>query len=715
MRVSTEANVLETSGTLSARKSTIKTSRKTFRMVIDGIYSDKIGSIVQEIAANAFDSHLRAKQDRPFFVHCPTAMKPEFFVRDFGVGMTDKVMEEVYIVVGESDKDMSDDEVGMWGLGSKSPFAYSDQYFITCYDGETARHYGYGIAEDGVPTLYLMQTEPSDESRGVRVGFSVEAKDFELFKTAIQKVSIGHNGAFESNVPLKTIGEEAFSGEGWQCFKESSLGSYGNRWFARQGCILYPISNQHVKLPQESHGTSLTYILDCPIGTVKITTSREAIAYEESVTDYLTARIKTVVDEIRDAVWQEVKDIESVVAFFTRLKEIKPSFVPDDFEHPLTGLTKPEVAAAYPALFFSSKLADYGRWEFATPSSITLATFDPKAIFVIDDISPLFDPSRDQDQAPRGAAWLSKSELRRVSRFTRAFLEAHKLTGAMFFANVSWDEAFWQACFPKHKAKHITFDELRLSVPRRVVPPKVEQRQPIRGLALAKAAGEQKPVFEIDPKSDEGGVTWVSSEQYRRQATALFKVGKRFGIAAIYIAAPAAQAQIAEAGVKHMSGVIDDRLKAEGLNFADWYFAKEKLGDYYLGSYLKFLRVLLKHAPKAYDKLAAGKGEYSVIAGAIRRLVAADVLGTMTDDDKKAIDTLLLDDSGKSHKPDLPEDLLAFAPALKVIQDNHHYNPTCKWVSNLGDTIKDASMLRRLTDALLSLQRLIPPSEKIKA
>lgn len=715
MRVSTEANVLETAGIISARKSTIKTSRKTFRMVIDGIYSDKIGSIVQEIAANAFDSHLRAKQDRPFFVHSPTALKPEFFVRDFGVGMTDKVMEEVYIVVGESDKDMTDDEVGMWGLGSKSPFAYSDQYFITCYDGETARHYGYGIAEDGVPTLYLMHTEDCDEARGVRVGFAVESKDFELFEKAVQKVAIGHNGTFETNVKLKTIGEEVFSGENWQCFKESSLGAYGNRWFARQGCILYPISGQQVKLPQESHGASLTYVLDCPIGTVKITTSREAIAYDDEVTAYLASRIEGVVAEIRNAVWEQVKDIESVTLFFQRIKEIKPSFIPDDFEHPLTGLTKPDVATSYPGLFFSSKLADYGRWEFATPGSLPLATFDAKAIIVVDDISPLLDPSRDRDQAPRAGAWLTKSELRRISRFTRAYLEANKLSGAMFFANVTWDEAFWKACFPQRVAKHITFDELRLAVPRRVVPPKIEQRQPIRGLALAKAAGEQKPVFEIDASNDDGVVTWVSSEQYRRQATALFKVGKKFEIAAIYIAAPGAQALVEEAGIKHMSEVIDAKLSTSGLTFADWYFAKDKLSDYSLGTYLKFLRTLLQHAPKSYDKLAAGKGEYSVIAGAIRRIVTAGVLESLTDDDKKAIDTLLLDDDGKSHKPDLPEDLLVFAPALKAIQDNHYYNPTCKWVSGLGDTIKEPAKLKRLVDALLALQKLIPPSEKFKA
>jgi hypothetical protein len=721
MRIATEANVLEAEGTLSARRSTLKTSRKTFRMVIDGIYSNKVGAIVQEIAANAYDSHLRAKQDRPFFVHCPTALNPEFFIRDYGVGMTDEVMGNVYIVVGESDKDLSDDEVGMWGLGSKTPFAYGDMYHITCYDGETARHYGYGIAEDGIPTLYLMDTQPCDEPRGVRIGFAVESADYQTFEKEIRRVALGHTVAFESNLTLKPRGDLLCAGEDWQCFSEPNPSRTSN-WFVRQGCILYPVAAP-VETPSD-YSKPMTFVLDCPIGTVKVTTSREAIAYEPEVVDYLNSRVKRVLAEMRAAIWERIKDIKSVAEFFEEAKKLRPSFVPDDFVHPATGLKKPSIEAAYPGLFLTICMTDKGRWEFATPNSLAVLP-NPivgnvadmhrgkpaPALFLLDDIDPLLDPSRERSKKPAETPWLSKSEVRRVTRFTRAYLEGRKLSSAQFFCNVDWDKDFLAACFPGVKVTRLTFDDLRKAVPRREAPTVNQTRAPIRGLAFAKGAGEQKPVFEVTAPEDKSGIAWVSSEQYRRQAAGLFKLGKRFELTALYIAAPQAQQQMADAGIPHMRDLIDAKLVKDGMSFSDWYYAKDKLNDYNIRQYITFLRSVLQQSPEAYDKLAAGKGEYSVIAKTSKRLLGTALFSEITDEDRKALDALLVADDGTTAKPDVPKDLKAFDSAVKVISTNAYYNPTCKFVGTL-QTGKTADVAGRLVDALLSMQTLIPPSEK---
>ncbi len=711
MRIATEANVLETGGAQSARRSTIKTSKKTFRMVIDGIYSNKFESIVREITANAFDSHRRAQQDRPFFVHCPTMLKPEFFVRDFGTGMTDQIMEDVYIVVGESDKDMTDDEVGMWGLGSKSPFAYADQYNITCYDGEIARFYGFGIDEDGVPTLYLMHSEASDEPRGVQIGFAVEAKDFAAFEKAIQNTSVAHAGNFESNIALKQIGEIVFSGEGWQCYKGTEIDRQGTNWFARQGCVLYPIARNQVETPQE-YNTTHVYILDCPIGTVQVTTSREAISYEEKVVAYLKARVEQVKEEIAAAVWEAVKDIEDVVKFFETITRIKPTFLSSTFTHPVTGLTEAAVKAGWPNLFFETKFTAQGRWEFATPASLTLAGFKRAEIIVLDDMSSLLDPSRDGETDGR-TGWVSKSEMRRISRFTRAYLEGIKATDALFLMNVDWSDEFWKACFPNTTITKITFDELRRAVPKRVTPPKMEAKPPIRGLALAKSAGEQKPVFEVKaPQPGEPLVAWVSSEQYKRQASALFKMARRFDISALYIAAPGVQVQLTDVGIVHMREALDAALAKKGVSLADWFFTKDRLNDYVVKNYILYLRTLGKVAPKAYTLIAKGKGEFSVIAKSIKRLLKADVT-ELTDDEKKAVDVLFTDEDGKSIKPPLPADMVGFDTAVKAIKDQHYYNPTCKFATSL-ETVKSEDQLVRAAEALLALQAIISPSEKFR-
>lgn len=709
MRIDVAVEKLETGGVLGQWQSSIETNRKTFRMNIDDIYSDKIGSIVREITANAWDSHKRAGQTSPFFVHCPTYLKPEFFVRDYGVGMTQEIMEKVYIILGKSDKDQSDDEVGMWGLGSKSPFAYGDQYEISCYDGVEVRHYGFGISDEGFPTLYLMNVEPCDEPCGVRVGFSVAASDFPLFEAAIVHASIAHDGAFESNIPLKGIGEVAYQGADWNCYIDTPLNpnGYTNVWYARQGCVLYAISAQQVTLPTDygNGKRSQAYVIDCPIGTVRMTPSREAIQYDPEVVAYLKERVAQVITELEQSVWEAVRDIKSVTDFFDTITRIKPSFVDGKFTHPATGLTEAVVKNTWPGVFFEAALNHTGRWEFKVVPSIALKDFR-REIIVVDDIKPLLDPSRDTTEDPQTNQWLSKSEVRRISRFTRAYLEKVERKNIMFFMNLAWSEEFWEACFPLVKVEKINFETLRESVPRRVVPPKEASLPPIKGLALAKSAGEQKPVFEVQaPTADEPlTVAWVSSEQYRRQATALFKVGRRFNLTALYIAAPQAQHHLT--GIPHLRDYITTAMGPEA--FDDWYHARDKLSHYSVKPYLGYLSKLLKEAPEAYDVLAEAPGEFSAIAKAAKRLLLSP-LPDLNDDEKKAIDTIIEGDGTATITT--PKDVETLSKLITALSNQHYYNPTCKFATNL-DNVKTTERLIAASEALVYLQALIPPTDK---
>lgn len=714
LRYAHSLDVMDTDGALEVHRSSIETSRKTIRMQIADLYSDKPGSIVREITANAFDSHLRAGQTRPFYVHAPTTLVPEFFVRDYGVGMTAEVMKEVYIVIGKSDKDKSDDEVGMWGLGSKSPFAYADQYTITCFDGVEARHYGYGIAEDGVPDLYLMAVEPNDEPAGVRIGLSVETKDFELFAEAVRFNVVAHDGGFEHNLGEVARGTKDLIGAGWSAYSESPLkaqGYSGTSWWARQGCVLYRIDDNQLTLPRETrHGHKRAWIIDCPIGMIKMTPSREAIQYDAEVVDYLKARIAALVEEVRDSVWQAVKDVESVVEFFATIDKIKPEFVVGDFVHPITKLKSPHLKSAYPNVFFQATQDERQQWTFAMPETLDLKTAFNKRIFILDDVRPLLDPSRTEDEGKGLTKWLSRSEVRRISRFTRAYMEKREIKNGLFMMNLDWNDEFLAAIFPKAEGTtRVSFDDLRGAVPRRVAPPVEKSTPPIRGLALAKAAGEQKPVFSLEPEV--GSIAWVSSDQYRRQSSALFKLGKAFDVTALYIAAPGdAQARVKAAGFPHMAEAIATRMAADGLTLGDWHFMRTTFrANYYNTGFIEWLRHLLSKNPKAYTRLAQGKGAYSTIAKGLKRTLKSTRV-KLTDEDEKALETLLMDDSGKKIEPPTPTDLKPVKVAHDTLESSYN-NPTVKFVDGLPRST-DATALDAFVDAILHLQAAIPPNKK---
>ena len=110
---------------------TIKANGKAFRALISTLYENKIQSIVREIWSNALDAHVEAGcADVPFSVTFPTMLNPVFIVRDYGVSLEHDQVMRLYTTVFESTKEDTNDATGKFGLGSKSPFAYTDLSLI---------------------------------------------------------------------------------------------------------------------------------------------------------------------------------------------------------------------------------------------------------------------------------------------------------------------------------------------------------------------------------------------------------------------------------------------------------------------------------------------------------------------------------------------------------------------------------------------------------
>ena len=104
---------------------TITASGRAFKILSDGLYSDKIRAIIRELACNARDSHVAAGNTAPWDMHLPTYDENWFSIEDFGTGMSHEDVINVYSRYFASTKTASNDFVGQLGLGSKSPFSYT--------------------------------------------------------------------------------------------------------------------------------------------------------------------------------------------------------------------------------------------------------------------------------------------------------------------------------------------------------------------------------------------------------------------------------------------------------------------------------------------------------------------------------------------------------------------------------------------------------------
>ena len=260
----------------------IRNSAKAFKILSDGLYSNKPRAIIRELSCNAIDSHVAAgKADVPFEVHLPTILEPWFSVRDFGLGLDGHEVVNIYTTYFESTKTDSNAFIGALGLGSKSPFSYTENFTVTAIKDGVRRIYSAFINEVGVPSIAEMSKEKTKEGNGVEVKFSVTDRyDYQTF----------HNEAYHvfswfKNKP-KVVGRN-FEHKEIQ-FKEKNIvpgvhvrnDSYD--CMAVMGNISYPLNN----IPEaEKHFGELATLLTCglvfefDIGELDFAASREQLSY----------------------------------------------------------------------------------------------------------------------------------------------------------------------------------------------------------------------------------------------------------------------------------------------------------------------------------------------------------------------------------------------------------------------------------------------------
>jgi hypothetical protein len=162
----------------------IRNSAKAFNILSSGLYANKVRAIIRELSCNAVDSHTAAgKMDTPFDVHLPNTLEPWFSIRDYGTGLTHEQVSQIYTTYFESTKTNSNEFIGALGLGSKSPFSYTDNFTVTAVKDGVKGIYTAFINEAGVPSIALMMTEATDDPSGVEVKFAVNDRyDFDKFR-----------------------------------------------------------------------------------------------------------------------------------------------------------------------------------------------------------------------------------------------------------------------------------------------------------------------------------------------------------------------------------------------------------------------------------------------------------------------------------------------------------------------------------------------------
>ena len=292
----------------------IRNSAKAFSILSAGLYANKIRAIVRELSCNALDSHVAAgKADTPFELHLPTSWEPWFSIRDFGIGLNHSQLVNIYTTYFESTKTGSNDYIGALGLGSKTPFSYTDNFTVTAIKDGICGIYSAFINDVGVPSVALMSTHESTDPTGVEIKFSIEDKnDFYKFIQESAdilkyfKVRPIQTGATLSIHTVKYVTKDIIPGVHTVEYQRSSVAIMGN--------IAYPIGipSTDTKLGDLSSLLECGLEMNFGIGELDFQASREGLSYIPQTVDNIVKKLTELNDKITLQIATETDVIENM-------------------------------------------------------------------------------------------------------------------------------------------------------------------------------------------------------------------------------------------------------------------------------------------------------------------------------------------------------------------------------------------------------------------
>lgn len=356
-----DTNEVATSATLGGKETIafgISDDPAFFHVLSTSLYNNPTLAVVRETICNSWDAHIEAgKTDTPIRITIDTDNFITF--RDFGHGIPDELIGSIYGVYGASTKKSNSSVTGGFGLGCKSPFAYTDSFQVTSWNQGKMSVYNVAkaaIENDGKPGIVPIVTGIPTEESGLEVKFQLGKHDLDTFIHYIKSIVFNGEIKAELSTPKLTREETGISITQGDYTLLDTLGmsfepgSYdmSDSWyqdymgssniFVRYGNVMYPIVSSPAS--EEAVGLILnfmniigasTLVVQAAPDTLAIAPSRETLSNQKLTDDGITTLCVDLVDrmekEIKAKIPKAIKQIEEYASECTSRYWSYPSFM----------------------------------------------------------------------------------------------------------------------------------------------------------------------------------------------------------------------------------------------------------------------------------------------------------------------------------------------------------------------------------------------------
>ncbi|AWY03402.1 RIIA lysis inhibitor [Escherichia phage phi G17] len=356
-----DTNQSATSATLGGKEAIafgISDDPAFFHVLSTSLYNNPTLAVVRETICNSWDAHIEAgKTDIPIRITIDTDHFITF--RDFGNGIPDELIGSIYGVYGASTKKSNSSVTGGFGLGCKSPFAYTDSFQVTSWNQGKMSVYNVAkaaIENDGKPGIIPIVTGIPTKESGLEVKFQLGKRDLDTFIQYIK--SIVFNGEIKAELSTPklnrvetgnsiTQGDYTLLGTLGMSFEPGSY-DLSDSWyqnymgnsniFVRYGNVMYPVVSSPAS--EEAVGLILnfmniigagTLVVQAAPDTLAIAPSRETLSNQKLTDDGITTLCVDLVDrmekEIKAKIPEAIKQVEEYASESSTRYWEYPSFL----------------------------------------------------------------------------------------------------------------------------------------------------------------------------------------------------------------------------------------------------------------------------------------------------------------------------------------------------------------------------------------------------
>lgn len=300
-------------------------------MLHSNLYSNPIGSVIRELASNCIDAHTEAKITKPIEIEFRDKNKftgdnqPCIIFRDHAGLLSPERFKKTYTQYFASTKRTDNNQIGGYGLGCKTPLAYTDSFNVHVIHNKvdymyTIQKVGYGDIK-----LFLMHSEKTTEENMTEVIIYLnKPEDKHLFINEIDKQllyfkNVKYVNITTCNVKILEETKDYIISTG-QNFSETHL-VVGNVPYKLDLSTLFPNYVNGAAIKFDPYLGSFAIKFD--IGELSLSINRENIYYTEDTKKKIIAKINAISTDFSKEITASIKNAKNVIGLVNTLSVLK--------------------------------------------------------------------------------------------------------------------------------------------------------------------------------------------------------------------------------------------------------------------------------------------------------------------------------------------------------------------------------------------------------